>query len=176
MTIAVDIAFTRRLLTRLLFGTGMFFLSHSCAHAQPPPPRPISLYVNPAQGLNFGAFFQGVTGGSVIIYANGSRSTTGDIIQANFGFPFSAAIFEIDANPGTLISIMNGSDVALSGSNGGSMTLHIGSADVGSSFVTRAISPARTQVRIGGTLTVGNALTNPSGNYSGTFSVTFIQE
>lgn len=146
------------------------------AHAQEPPPRPISIYVNPAQGLIFGAFFQGSTGGSVIIYPNGSRSVTGSIVQANLGFPFSPAIFEVDANPGTLITIMNGPNITLTGSNGGTLTMQIGSSSTGSPFVATATSPARTQVRIGGTLIVGNPLANPSGSYSGTFSVTFIQQ
>jgi len=146
------------------------------AHAQPPPPRPISIYVNPAQGLIFGAFFHGSLGGSVIIYPDGSRSVTGDVVQANLGMPFSPAIFEIDADRGTTISILNGPDAALTGSNGGSMSLRVGQASTGSLFVTHAIPPDRTQVRIGGTLTVGNRLANPPGVYSGTFSVTFIQE
>lgn len=156
----------------------LFFLSvPSPAQIQPPaPPRPIAIYVNPAQGLIFGAFFQGATGGTVILYPDGSRSVTGSIVQANLGYPFSPAIFEVDANPGTLISILNGPDVTLTGSNGGSVTLHIGAASTGSPFVAAAIPPARTQVRIGGTLTVGSPPANPTGTYSGTFSVTFIQE
>lgn len=144
--------------------------------AQEPPPRPISVYVNPAQGLIFGAFFQGVIGGTVTVFPDGSRSVTGSIVQANLGFPFSPAIFEVDANPGTLIQILNGPDVTLTGSNGGTLSLHIGSASTGSPFVATATSPARTLVRIGGTLTVGPPLANPSGSYSGLFSVTFIQE
>ena len=157
--------------------TGLLFL-YTClpAHAQPPPPRPLSVYVNPAQGLIFGAFFHGITGGTVIIYPDGSRSVTGDIVQANLGFPFSPAIYEVDALPGTTISILNGPDAILTGSNGGSITLHIGNASTGSLFITNAISPNRTQVRIGGTLTIGSALANPAGSYSGLFSVTFIQE
>src|SRR5882757_9449590 len=86
--------------------------------AQPPPPRPINVFVNPAQGLIFGAFFQGVTGGTVILFPDGSRSATGDLVLANLGVPFSPAIYEIDANAGTLISILNGPDVMLTGSNG----------------------------------------------------------
>lgn len=144
--------------------------------AQQPPPRPISVYANPAQGLIFGAFFQGISGGKVIIYPDGSRSVTGDIIQANMGFPFSPAIFEVDANTGTLISIMNGPDVILTGSNGGSVKLHLGSASTGSSFISNVTPPGRTQVRIGGTLTIGSPLANPSGSYSGFFSVIFIQQ
>lgn len=144
--------------------------------AQEPPPRPISVYVNPAQGLIFGAFFLGVTGGTVIISPDGSRSVTGSVVQANLGLPFSPAVFEVTANPGTLISIMNGPDVTLSGSNGGTLSLHIGPASTGTPFVANATSPSRTLVRIGGTLTVGPPPANPAGNYSGTFSVTFIQE
>ncbi|WP_169306819.1 DUF4402 domain-containing protein [Pedobacter polaris] len=139
------------------------------------PPRPVVVYVNPAQGLNFGAFYQNGSGGSVIIYPNGSRSTTGSVIQTSQGFSFSPAIFEVDAEPGTVVTISNGPDVNLTGSNGGTMVLQIGSSDPVSPFVTTAASPGRTQVRIGGTLTVGSPLANPPGNYSGTFSVTFIQ-
>jgi len=146
------------------------------ASAQELPPKPISIYANPAQGLIFGAFFQGPTGGSVIIYPDGSRSVTGSIIAANLGFSFSPAIFEVTANPGTLISILNGPDVMLNGSHGGSILLHIGSSSGGSPFIATATSPATTQVRIGGTLNMGSSLANPSGDYSGFFSITFIQE
>ena len=171
-----NILYNRTTARRLLVA-GMLLLGvRLSVHAQPPPPRPLAIYVNPAQGLIFGAFFHGISGGSVIIYPDGSRSVTGDIVQANLGIPFSPAIYEIDANPGTTISILNGPDAVLTGSNGGSLTLHIGNASTGSLFITHAIPPDRTQVRIGGTLTVGNALANPPGIYSGTFSVTFIQE
>jgi len=143
---------------------------------QPPPPKPISIYTSPLQGLMFGAFFQGPAGGTVIVNPDGSRSVTGSLMAANLGHPFSAAVFEIDATAGTAISIMNGPDITLTGSNGGSVSLHIGAASTGPSFVTSVSPPSRTQVMIGGTLTVGSALANPSGNYSGTFSVIFIQQ
>ncbi len=144
--------------------------------AQPPPPRPIAVYANPAQGMIFGAFYQGVSGGTVILYPDGTRMATGSLILANLGYPYSPALFEIDANPGTVVSIMNGPDVTLTGSNGGSISLHIGTASTGAHFTTTVASPGRTQVWIGGTLTVGNPLANPSGSYNGTFSVTFIQQ
>lgn len=161
-----------------LFTTAGTLLLIGCLHAgaQQLPPRPISIFVNPAQGLIFGAFFQGVSGGMVIIYPDGSRAVTGSIVPANLGFPFSPAIFEVDANPGTLIAIMNGPDVTLTGSNGGFMLLHIGAASTGPSFVATAVPPGRTLVRIGGTLTAGNPLASPPGAYNGVFSVTFIQQ
>lgn len=139
------------------------------------PPRPIAIYINPAQGLSFGAFYQGGSGGTVIIYPNGSRSASGSIIQASLGFSFSPAIFEADAEPGTIITISNGPDVNLAGSNGGTMSLHIGSSDLGSPFIATAVSPGRTLIRIGGTLTVFNPLASPPGSYNGSFTVTFIQ-
>ena len=154
----------------------LFLFYGLSANAQEPPPRPLTIYANPAQGLIFGAFYQGMSGGNVILSPDGSRSVTGDLIQANLGIPFSPAIFEIDADPGSLISVLNGPDVILTGSNGGFIGLHIGACDKGSPFITIVAPPARTEVRIGGTLTVGNPLANPSGAYSGTFSVTFIRE
>ncbi len=161
---------------RLLICVSVLLCCSCLANAQPPPPRPLSIYVNPAQGLIFGAFFQGVSGGSVVVHPDGSRSVTGSLVPANLGYPFSPAIYEVDANQGTVVSIMNGPDVTLTGSNGGTMSLHIGTASTGAVFITTAAPPSRTQVRIGGTLTVGNPLANPSGNYSGTFAVTFIQQ
>ena len=154
----------------------LLLLGSSAVRAQQPPPRPIAVFVNPAQGLMFGAFFQGVTGGTVIIFPDGSRSSTGDIVLANLGYLFSPGVFQVDANVGTLVTILNGPDITLSGSNGGTLRLHLGTSSPGSPFITTAVSPARTQVMIGGTLTVGSPLANPSGSYSGTFSVTFIQQ
>lgn len=139
------------------------------------PPRPVVIYVNPAQGLQFGAFYQGALGGTVIVYPNGSRSTTGSVIQTNQGISFSPAIFEVDAEPGTLVTIVNGPDVTLTGSNGGTINLQIGNSDPASPFIATQTSPGRTQIRIGGTLTLTSPLANPPGNYSGSFSVTFIQ-
>jgi hypothetical protein len=142
---------------------------------QEPPPRPITVTVTP-QNLSFGAFSHGPAGGTVSIDPDGSRTSTGSIVLLFLGYSFSAAMYEITANPGTVVSILNGPDVSLPGSNGGSMSLHIGNSSPISPFVTTAIPPATTLLYIGGTLTVGNAIANPPGNYSGTFNITFVQE
>ena len=175
MYICKKITISKRLLTVLAI-CHFFYIDISRVNAQEAPPRPIVVYVNPAQGLNFGNFTLGVTGGSVIIYPSGIRSTTGDIMQLSGGIPFSPAIFEVEANLGTVISIMNGPNVQLNGSNGGTMMLQLGSSSTGSPFIANVAPPARTEVRIGGTLYVGNPLANPGGSYSGSFMVTFIQE
>lgn len=154
----------------------MILLFSVRADAQQPPPRPISVTWNPAFGLRFGAFFTSTSGGTVVVSPAGTRSATGSIVLAALGFTYGAASFDVLATPGTRITIVNGPDVTLSGSAGGSVTLHIGSSSPSSPYVTTAVPPATNTVTIGGTLTVGGAVSSPAGSYSGSFYVTFFQE
>jgi Domain of unknown function (DUF4402) len=142
--------------------------------AQEEPPRPLQVTV--FQNLSFGGVIQGNTGGEIIISPEGSRTVTGDLIPINMGFSYYPAIFEVEAMPGTLISIVNGPDVSLAGNHGGAVTLHLSNSIPNSPFVNALTPPFRTQVRIGGTLYVGNSLANPAGDYFGYFSVTFVQQ
>ena len=144
-------------------------------YGQEHPPRPITVTVSLVQNLSFGAFYH-IGTGSVIIYPDGSRSSTGGVVLLSMTYSFNSGLYDVVANSGTLITILNGPDVPLTGSNGGFLTLHIGVSDPVSPFIITTTPPAATQVRIGGTLTVGNAGANPPGNYSGTFNVTFVQE
>ncbi len=153
--------------------------SFFAASAQSPtdtlPGDPGGITVTKTQNLAFGAFTCGATGGNITISNADVRSSTGTIMPIN-SLPYFAAIYEIDAPVGSIISIMNGSSVNLTGSNGGSMLLTLGSASTGSYFVTTVQQPIRTIVKIGGTLAVGSAAANPPGNYTGSFFVTFTQE
>ncbi len=153
-----------------------FILTTTMVYGQEQPPRPITVTVSLSQNLNFGAFYHGNVGGSVIIYNDGSRSSTGDIVLLTMGYSFSTGLYDVVANPGTLISILNGPDAILTGSNGGSMILQIGDSNLSNPFIITTIPPAATQLRIGGTLIVGNPIVNPPGNYGGTFDITFVQE
>lgn len=143
--------------------------------AQEKPPRPITVTVNVARQLQFGSFIQSGSYGTVTVDYSNTRSATGSIMLPNIGssaFPTSA-LFIVDAEPGTLITIVNGQPVELTGSNGGKITLTLGEASTRSPFVTRDRS---TDVFIGGTLEVKSLAANPAGSYSGTFQVTFIQQ
>lgn len=142
--------------------------------AQEPPPRPI--VVTPVQNLGFGAFSQGISGGTVSVSSGGLRTATGDVILLNLGFSFTAAVYHLVGNPGTVVSLLNGPDVPLPGSGGGSMTLHIGNSNPLSPFVITTVPPSYTVLYLGGTLTVGSPGANPPGSYSGSFNITFIQE
>ncbi len=129
------------------------------------------------QNLSFGAFSQGTSGGTITISNIGIASTTGAVQSVSLGgnhLP-AQAIFEIEAPPGTIISISNGPDVILKGSNGGTMTLRPGSSDPATPF--SVTNPGgRTQIQQGGTLTIGNPASNPPGTYTGTFYITFNNE
>jgi len=156
-------------------GIIMLFLISSIITAQEPPPRPVVITPT-AQGLSFGAFYHGAAGGTVTISETGVRSSTGDVVLLSLGYTYTSALFEVVANPGTLISILNGPDAVLPGSNGGSITLQLGLSDPASPFVTTVLYPIPTLLNIGGTIIIGNSAANPPGNYSGTFDITFIQE
>jgi hypothetical protein len=156
-----------------LMGSMVFMSCCFSASAQEDPPRP--LQVTTFQNLSFGAVIQGTVGGKVIIDPQGSRSITGDLIPVNMGYTYYPAIFEIRAIPGCLITIVNGPDIIMNGP-GGTLTLHIGTSIPTSPFVNTRNPSSPIQVRIGGTLTVGNSMANPSGNYIGNFSVTFAQQ
>jgi hypothetical protein len=139
------------------------------------PPRPV--VVSPtAQGLAFGAFYQGAAGGTVTVTPAGVRSASGSVVLLFAGFPFSPALFTIKGNPGTLITMMAGPDVILPGSNGGSLTLQIGPTIPISPFVLTAPFPEPTNFYVGGTLIVGSPAANPPGAYSGTFTIIFNQQ
>jgi hypothetical protein len=142
---------------------------------QEPPPRPIRINAT-AQGLSFGAFYHGASGGTVIISPAGARSSTGDVVLLSLGIPFSAALFQVHAHRGTVVSILNGPDTILSGTPSGTMTLHIGSSNPSSPFVSTVNFNVIIPLYIGGTLTVGNSAANPPGSYTGSFDVTIVRE
>jgi hypothetical protein len=150
-------------------------LSHAKLKAQEFPPFPIKVSVNTSQGLNFGAFYLGPAGGNIIINPNGTRFVTGNIVEVSTGYNYSPALFEVESNPGTIISIL-GSNAVLTGSNGGTMTLQTGDSNPSSPFITTATPPVKTIVSLGGILSVNDPLSSPPGAYSGVFQVTFIQE
>jgi hypothetical protein len=163
----------------LLLTAAVFITVFSFAQTDPTdtiPGDPGGLTVYNIQNMSYGAFSIVSTGGTVNIATNGTRSVTGDVVPLNLGTQYFQAIFEIDAPVGSIVSLLNGADATLTGSNGGSMTMHIGDSDPPSPFITIVSQPARTQVSIAGTLTVGSPAANPPGAYNGTFYITFNQE
>jgi len=110
----------------------------------------------------------------VIISTSGIRSTTGDVILPSLGSPGNEAIFEVKADPGTVITINFSNTTLTNGAH--SMNLVLGPSFPTSPFINTLQPTGVTLVHLGGTLTVGNSSINPAGNYSGSFMVTFIQQ
>ncbi len=133
------------------------------------PPDPGAISITRFQDLLFGAFSHTGAGGTVTVLANGSRSATGSVVLLSMGQVFYPAIFEIEAPEGTIISILNGPNATLTGSNGGTMTLTLGACSPASPFTTTVQPPGTTPVTVGGTLSVAAA--SPPGTYSGSFSI-----
>jgi len=152
----------------------LMFIVPKLLFSQEEPPRPMQ--VSTYQHLSFGAFINGTTGGTVTIEPGGSRTLTGDIIPVFMGFQYHPAIFEVEANPGVVINLMPGPDVQLTGSNGGTLNLHITATQPVSPFINTTHPPFRTQVLVGGSLIIGNNMASPPGEYTGSFYITFIQE
>ena len=143
-------------------------------NAQELPPRPMK--VTTFQNLSFGAFINGSSGGTITITPEGSRMATGDIYLVNMGQLYYPAIFEVEALPGNIVHIILPVYATLTGPGGKITQLEINTSLPNTPFINSINPPNKTQVRIGGTLIVGNPLSNPAGNYYGTFTVTFMQE
>lgn len=168
------IKFFGRLLPGLI--TAVLFSLVASVNGQELPPRPVIITANPSQPLAFGAFSPGTSGGTITVAPNGNRSATGDIVTLSLGYVYTPAMFYVRANPGTVLSLLVSPPVTLTGSGGGTMTLQIAGSLPSSPFVTTLPWPQQTTLLVGGSLTVGNIASNPSGNYSGNFSITLIRE
>jgi hypothetical protein len=96
----------------IILFTGIFPVS--IVNAQENPPIPVAVEVRNAQFLNFGSFTVGPTGGTVSVGFNGERNSTGDIHLLNIGSSsVSYAIFDVYANPGTILQIQYPTEVKL---------------------------------------------------------------
>ncbi|MBE7171971.1 MAG: DUF4402 domain-containing protein [Williamsia sp.] len=140
----------------------------------PRDPARISVYV--VQNLQFGSISAGDGGGTVTVSPTGLRSVTGTVIALSRGGAVLPALFEVEAPAGVIVTLQNGADAPLTGSNGGNMTLRLGASNPVSPFTSSVAPPGRTQVSVGGTLTVGNSTVSRPGTYSGTFSILFFQQ
>ena len=87
----------------------------------------------------------------------------------------SAARFNINSNPGTLINILSIPDFTLSW-NSYTMLVEIENSNPSLPFVNNNDYSIPTELSFGARLHVGNSLSNPPGSYSGSFEVTLVIE
>ena len=167
-------------LISLLFIILVLLIVNCKLYAQPSLPQR-AFTANPIQELSFGdlSIFPGSSGGTVTVDYKGNRNANGSVVLLNLGKSYHQAIYEFKLCPGRLVTITYPSTVTLTGSNGGSMTLHLGATSVGvsgSNFYTNVGCDNIQQISQGGVLDVGAIGANPGGVYSGTISITFNQQ
>jgi hypothetical protein len=143
------------------------------AQAQVPekPPKPIKITVSTLQHLDFGSIVATGTYGYVTIPPTGAPSTFGDVYLLGLT---TAGLFEVESQPGTLITIAFPTSVNLiGGTPAGTLVLKDLISDHSPSFISTSPS---TFVYFGGKLEVRTIISdNPPGDYSGTIMVTFTQ-
>lgn len=146
-----------------------------CLFAQELPPIPLTITPT-AQTMSFGAFTLTGAGGTITINPDGSRSFSGNVILLNLGYSYTPALFELVANPGTLVTLLLGAPSILNGSGGGTMSLQLTTTLPLTPYVISTTPPTSTLMYVGGVLNVQNIGLNPAGTYTGTYNVTFVQE
>jgi len=143
------------------------------AQAQVPekPPKPIKITVSMLQHLDFGRIVATGTYGFVTIPPTGAPSTFGDVYLLGLT---TAGLFEVESQPGTLMTIGFPTSVNLiGGTPAGSLVLKDFTSDHSPTFISTSTS---TFVYFGGKLEVKTILSdNPPGDYSGTILVTVTQ-
>ena len=127
------------------------------------------------QPMAFGEITPGTSGGTITIGNNGSLiGTTGTVIWLKG--TRQPAIFNIRVTGNRTITAINFSTATLTRTGGGSITLTFGTTNPAPSFTLNNSNGRNTDVSVGGTLTIGNITSNPAGLYSGSFTVTAIQQ
>jgi hypothetical protein len=137
-----------------------------------------SITVNATRPICFGSFcINGSGGGSITVAYDGTRTCTGSITLLS-GYPVAEpAIFETKLCNTKNISVNFDVTTTMSASNGTLLKMDVGPTEKGingCTFLANADCNALTTLRVGGTLYItGKTL---SGNYSGTFNITFKPE
>ncbi|CAM4208626.1 DUF4402 domain-containing protein [Gillisia limnaea] len=157
----------------------LFIFSVVQISAQENPPIPIEVEVRTSRNLNFGSFTAGTSGGNVSVSWDGLRTSTGDIVELSAGQPVSAALFDVYANPGTIIQIQDFGETVLTNGNGGAIYLTLNSFSTGQrTFVTQTPNAQMpNEIFVGGTLRIPSDNSgNLPGTYFGTFTLNFIHQ
>ena len=145
-------------------------------NAQENPPIPIEVEVRAAQFLNFGTFTVGTNGGTVRVTPTGNRLANNDIYLMNMGASPSFAIFDVYANPGTIIQIQPHIETTLSGPSGSNVKLKVDIYQDTSTGPTFIVTESPQEVFVGGSLHIDSQAAGPPGAYNGNLHLTFIHQ
>ena len=158
----------------------LFLVGTSSIIAQENPPVPIKVEVRTARNLNFGSFVVDPMGGNLTVDHTGVLTNSTDIFHLGTG-AVNSALFDVYANPGTIVYIQDQGEITLKNQNGngGIIFLNINSFSTGDrTFVTwEPSADIPNEVFVGGTLRIpADNSGTLSGQYNGTFTLTFIHQ
>jgi hypothetical protein len=155
-----DLRLTAILFLFLMFLGGTFSLSGQSA---------LVINVTVQQGINFGEFYP-TTGGHITINSSGLRSGSSGVVLLPGGLVHQCVV-NIGVNRNKQVIFVNvETPVPLTRVGGGGNL----SLDLDADLLRYETDKGNHSqiINIGGTLHVGNIMSNPSGNYNGTFTIT----
>lgn len=156
----------------------LFILGCFPVLAQENPPVPIKVEVRTARNLNFGSFVVDPMGGNITVDHSGILTNSTGVYPIGSG-AINSALFDLYANPGTIIHIPQQENTRLTNGNGGEIFLEINSLSTQvRTFVTKEpTADTPNEIYVGGTLHIpADNSGNLPGHYNGTFTLTFIHE
>ncbi|HEX8616375.1 MAG TPA: DUF4402 domain-containing protein [Thermoanaerobaculia bacterium] len=149
----------------VLSSPSAMYAAQATSNASAEVMTPIS--ISNTAALRFGKF-SALTGGTVVIATNGSRSATGAVVlsSTNAG---GAASFDVSGDGNATYAITLPNSATLTHSVDNTKTMSVGTFTSNPSGTGTLSAGGAQALAVGATLTVGNAQT--TGSYSGTFDV-----
>jgi hypothetical protein len=131
--------------------------------------------VSKLTNLCLGAFYPGNSGGNIEISDEGVRSSNGSVILLHSELTPSPAVFEIRCPNNTMVNIFIDEEIKLRNQAGN--TIICEPQDNGqANFISPHNAQSGFLYRVGAALSVQNASSEPSGEYSGKFNVVIVLE
>lgn len=126
------------------------------------------LSITNTTGLHFGTIMRSATAGTVSIATNGDRSSLGGVTLSSLTPVHSAATFDVEGESGRTVTITLPASTTITNAASDNMVVDNFVSDPDDANPV-TLTGAATVLRIGATLNVG--ANQPSGTYTGTFSV-----
>lgn len=125
--------------------------------------------------FQFGAFYPGNTGGTVMLTYDGMRSSSGSIVLLPLGI-VGPAVFEIRSASNTMVQLLYDKQVHLKSAAGASILLLPGELSLGNPFITPPGAGSGFTISMGGVIDLNGGTQYPPGEYAGVFQVNLVVE
>jgi hypothetical protein len=124
------------------------------------------------QPLSFGRFAPEATGGSIVVNPDGSRLTQGNVVPT--GLNHNPARFYVTGQLKSQFEVILPDGPVLLYREGGNETLQVTNFTLDNEDEIWVLEDGTRMINLGATLEVGSLEENPTGMYSGTYSIVFL--